>query len=77
MKFALDQSFSPQALHGSIITEPMDGKNPSRSFRIIDLEINVTSHQINVRMVGEDDQVYSMPWETLKDWHIQFQHLLQ
>jgi len=77
MKFALDQSFSPQALHGSVIIEPIDPKNPSRSFRIHDFEINVTTHQINVRVVGEDDQVYSMPWETLKDWHIQFQHLLQ
>jgi len=77
MKFALDQSFSPQALHNAIIVEPIDGKNPSRSFRIIDLEINVTSHQLNVRVVGEDEQVYSLPWETLTDWHIQFQHLLQ
>tara|TARA_R100000458_G_scaffold54278_1_gene57215 strand:+ start:401 stop:637 length:237 start_codon:yes stop_codon:yes gene_type:complete len=76
MKFSLDQSFPPHALHGAVLTEPIDGKNPSRSFRIIDFEVNVTSHQINVRIVDEENQIYSLPWENLKEWHIQFQHLL-
>ena len=76
MKFALDQSFPPRALQGAVITEPFDKKNPSRSFRIIDFEVNINSHQINVRVVGEDETIYSMPWDHLKEWHIQFQHLL-
>ena len=74
MKFQNDQYFSLDSLKGAVITAP-----DSSEFRIIEFEINLTSHQLNVIVLltgGETPNArYTIPFEDIKDWAIQFQPL--